>query len=178
LIEVETTLRKILAIELDALAQQIKRELEAQGHKLTGSLLRSVDFRIEAKGTELEGVVEFLEYGRYVNTGVAAANIPFQKGSGRKSSRYIDALIDYWRKRGLGEKESKRAAFATATKHSREGMPTRSSKRFSSTGRRTGAVNIAIDKRQPNIEKALDQGIEKYVIARVEMPLADLQKYV
>jgi hypothetical protein len=51
--------------------------------------------------------------------------------------------------RGLGSREALSAAFATAKKHKREGMPSRGSYAFSSNGRRTGFVKNTLEQYLP-----------------------------
>jgi hypothetical protein len=53
------------------------------------------------------------------------------------------------------DKEALGIAFAIASKHKREGMPTRSSARFSQTGKRTGFIETALDALMPQIEEAI-----------------------
>jgi len=179
MIDVNKAIRKVLEIELPVMVAAARKELEAQGHKLTGALIRSVDFKIErTPGGGIEGTVFLNYYGEFVNTGVKAARIPFSPGSGRKSSKYIDALVSYFKLRGVNGPEARRAAFATAMKHKKEGMPTRASRRFSNTGRRTGALNVAVEKASPKIFNAIEDNLERILLARVSVPFNELQKIV
>lgn len=173
--DLEQQIQKILNIELPVMSRAIQDELKAQGHNNTGSLIRSFEVVVERKGSKITGGIKANFYLEFLNTGVRAANIPFQRGSGRKSSKYIDSLIDYFRTKGLSAKESKSAAFATAVKHKREGMPTKASKRFSKTGKRTGAVNIAVDKTQDKVIQKLEDEFGRIISLRIEQPFRDLQ---
>lgn len=157
------------------MVKDMKQSYRDQGHFNTGAGIRSIDFRIERDGTSLVGIVEFHFYMAYLNTGIPASRIPFQRGSGRKSSKYIDALVDYFRKKGLSPKDSKRAAFATATVHKKEGMPTRASRRFSKTGKRTGAADIAIQRTHPKLEREVKERIDDFVLASIDIPFQQLQ---
>jgi len=118
------------------LISKAREELEAQGHKLTGSLERSLQFTIQGDLNKLIGSVYMADYGIYVDKGVKASRIPYSKGSGAKTSKYIAGLTDFFIKRGLDFKRARGAAFATAKKQKREGMPTRSSYAYSKNGRR------------------------------------------
>lgn len=142
-----TTIRQVFEKANAQLIEAIHRELREQGHYLTGELERSVQGTV----TETEGdatlVGTALDYGQILNKGVTAARIPFggSNGDGKGTSKYIQALIDYFKKRGLDDKEAMRAAFATAHKHKKEGMPTSTSKKHSTTGNRLNFIGIVND---------------------------------
>lgn len=130
--------RKEVAKAMDHLQAAFRDELKQQGHYNTGKLSDSIEYQIELVATSIIATMFIEDYGFPIDTGVGAANIPYQRGSGAKSSKYIDGLVSYFKSKGLGEIEGKRAAFATANKHKKEGMPTRSSFAYSNNGRRTG----------------------------------------
>ena len=128
------------------LIEALKDEYKAQGHVLTGRLIKNIKATITQAGERMESEITLLPYARYLERGVKARNIPFSPGSGRKSSKYIDALIQYFLQRGVRPvEEAKRAAFATARKHKKEGMPTRSSFKYSKNGRRKFAIRETIE---------------------------------
>ena len=175
---VQQQLEKILAIELEPMSLEIQEELKAQGHNNTGNLIRSFEIVVSRSGRNVVGEIRANFYIEYLNTGVKAANVPFQRGSGRKSSKYIDGLIDYFRTKGLSAKESKKAAFATANKHKQDGIPTKASRRFSTTGKRTGAINIAVDKTQNKVIQKIEDEIGRLIEVRIEQPFRQLQNIV
>jgi hypothetical protein len=119
-----------------------KKELQEQGHTLTGKLEKSLRVEISISLNSFVGKVYVSDYGIILDKGVKANKIPYRKGSGAKTSKYIEALTKYFQLRGLDFKKAKGAAFATAHKQKieREGMPTRNSYRFASNGRRTGWI--------------------------------------
>lgn len=122
-------------------------EWRQQGHELTGQAAQELEVRIVQRAGEihLEGWV--LDYMATLNRGVGADKIPYSPGSGASSSKYIEGLISYAQKRmGASRQEAERIAFAIASTHKREGMPSRGSKRFSSSGKRTGFIDEAMDK--------------------------------
>jgi len=121
-------------------------EWEKQGHQMNGSRMESIEFEVfDAKGAMIIDVFGS-KYHKYINEGVPANRIPFQPGSGKKTSLYIDALQNYAKKRmGAGEKESKSIAFAIAHKQKKEGMPTKGSFDFSTTGKRTGFIEATLE---------------------------------
>ena len=157
--------------------EAVKIELAAQGHKLTGALIDSVTYQVKEtdKGAIIEGIL--LDYGIPVNTGVPASNIPFtlnnkgslkafKKANFRRStgvSKYIAGLQLFAILRfRVPKKEALSIAFAIATKHKKEGMPTKGSKRFSSTGKRTGAIQEALSKIDAKIQEIINEVIVVY----------------
>lgn len=140
-IELKTGLEKAMVF----LRDKLREELAKQGHVLTGALKDSIDFTISEIPFGWKGSMTALDYGLFVEFGVKAANIPFSgTGDHGGKSKYIEGLIRFWELRGLARSEAIGAAFATAYKHSREGMPTRSSYAHSKTGERTGFVKSVI----------------------------------
>jgi len=129
----------------DLIISDIKTNLKDQGHNNTGSLLNSIDFKAYQAADTIVSDFFMNDYWNKVNYGVSASRIPYRRGSGAKKSKYIDALINYFLSKGYSDKESKSFAFATATIHKREGMPTKASSRFSKNGERTGFVTKVID---------------------------------
>lgn len=137
---------------IKTLISALSEELIAQGHRNTGSLIKSFEGRVrpDKLGVEIWGN----KYAHYVDKGVKANRIPYTKGRGRGGrSKYIQALIEYFKQKGVAD--PKAAAFATANAHKREGMPTRRSLRFSSTGKRTGFIGTAIQKNRESIDREL-----------------------
>lgn len=154
-------LEQIASLALQAVAIEWK----AQGHNLTGKAIRELETRIieKANSTIIEGYV--IDYMATTNQGVPASRIPYNPGSGARSSKYIDGLIDYVKRRmGKSEREAQRIAFAIASKHKREGMPTKASRRFSKTGKRTGFIEQALDDIEPQLAQLIEQGIEESII--------------
>ena len=131
--------------------EDLKAEERLQGHYLTGNTEKSFENR-ETKipgGVILEvvasGIVSILEEG------VAADKIPYDSSvrTGAKTSNYIQGLKGFAMLRfGLDEKAALSVAFAIAKKHEKEGMPTKGSSQFSSTGERLKAVQIAFSAKE------------------------------
>lgn len=139
-------LQSIVADLMKELQSALRAELEAQGHKLTGNLSKSIMYEISVNGNEAVGQMFYEDYGVYINLGVSAQKVPFGSGRGRGgTSEYIQGLISFWEKRGLTGRDAVGAAFATAHVHKRDGIPSRGSYKFSSTGERTGFVRTAIN---------------------------------
>jgi hypothetical protein len=115
----------------------------------------------------IEGYVP--DYMDINNSGVTAARIPYTPNSGRPPSKYISGLIDYVKRRmGKSDKEAKGIAFAIASKHKKEGMPTKGSVRFSTTGKRTGFIEQALDKSSPKFIELIENAITFSVEATIE----------
>ena len=160
-----------LAKDISTLAiTAVVNEWKAQGHNLTGKAISEIETIVKFQVNELQITGLVLDYMAINNQGVTADRIPYYPGSGRKTSKYIDGLIEYAKKRmGASDKEAKSIAFAIASKHKKEGMPTRASARFSSTGRRTGFIEIALEKNNAKfielIENAIKYSVEVTVLS-------------
>lgn len=134
---------------------------KAQGHSLTGNAITQMETRImqTTKGYDIDGYV--LDYMAYNNQGIPASQIPYSPGSGKRYSKYIAELIDYAKRRmGASQRDAQRIAFAIASKHKREGMPTKASARFSSTGRRTGFIEEALDGKEAQFAALIEEAVE------------------
>ena len=150
---------QIARLALEAVAIEWKN----QGHNLTGKAIQELETRIIAGGDIIiQGYVT--DYMANINAGVTAANIPYSPGSGASSSKYIAGLIEYAKRRMLvGDREAKSIAFAIASRHKKEGMPSKASVRFSSTGKRTGFIEAALDGVEPKLAALIEQGIEETI---------------
>lgn len=135
-----------LKIGMERLQKTSRDNLEQQGHVLTGKLRDSIEFEIVEQGDKVTATMMCEDYGLAMEFGVPADRIPYSPGSGAGHSKYIEGLITFFKKRGLNEKMAIGAAFGTARKHKREGMPTFASRRFSKTGERTGFASSALEK--------------------------------
>ena len=163
------TLESLLKDIMVELQTALRTEADAQGHRNTGKLSDSIRFEISADGIHAVGRMYVAEYGIYVNVGVTADRIPFGKGGGTPggTSQYIQGLIEYWEDRGLSGREAIGAAFALAHVHEREGMPSRASYQYSSTGERTGFVNRVLEKHIPDIEKRLSEKYGLFLVGQI-----------
>ncbi len=147
----------------------VANEWRAQGHELSGSAVKQMEtvVKFEINTLVIEGLVP--DYMAINNSGVTAARIPYTPNSGRPPSKYISGLIDYVKRRmGKSDKEAKGIAFAIASKHKKEGMPTKGSVRFSTTGKRTGFIEQALDKNSPKFIELIENAITFSVEATIE----------
>jgi hypothetical protein len=146
------------------LDKELADELADQGHRLTGALEASIKGTVVATGNAVIGSTTMLNYGKYVENGVPASSIPFSQGSGAKSSKYIDGLTRFFILRGLSPKEAKSAAFATAKKQKKEGMPTQNSYSFSHNGFRTKFIENSESAARKNLDTVVKTGIDNIVL--------------
>jgi hypothetical protein len=159
---------EILAKQIGAiLVRAIQRQFILQGHRLTGKLNSSIEdiVKLTVTGATIQIVME--EYGIIQNNGVSASRIPYdptrRTGAGR--SQYIEGLRKFAVLRfGLSGKEALGAAFAIARKQAQQGMPTKGSFRFSKTGRRTGAIEAALEDVDMEITRLSEQFLEDIII--------------
>lgn len=146
------------------LRQRLGRELADQGHRLSGELVSSLEYKVQTTANGLTLDFFASEYGVYLNAGVPANRIPYTAGrrgsGGRGTSAYIQGLIRYVQRRmGLRGKEGVSVAFAIARKHKREGMPTAASYRFSNNARRTGWVDVILEQSEGRINEIVQEWI-------------------
>src|SRR5205085_1958203 len=82
----------------------LRKEIVAQGHHLTGAMEESLEAKVGKRGKAetMEGFAVL--YTKFVDEGVPAASASFKQ---------FPFLVDYFRKRGLGDQEAKGAAAAT-----------------------------------------------------------------
>jgi hypothetical protein len=159
-----------LAEDISVLAiSVVANEWRLQGHELTGAAVKQMEtmVRFEINTLIIEGFVP--DYMAINNQGVPANRIPYYPGSGRKESEYIKGLMKYVQQRmGKSEKESKSIAFAIASKHKKEGMPTKTSAKYSKTGKRTGFIEQALDKNNAKFIELIENAVTFSVEATIE----------
>ena len=113
------------------LESDLKAELRAQGHYLTGELERSINSTLQeiAGGESLE--VTAADYIQQLETGVPASQI-------RATPAYYAAIEKYVELRfGLFGAKAAHVASLIVSKHKAHGMPTAESYAYSDTGHRT-----------------------------------------
>jgi hypothetical protein len=137
--EILTYIDKLKTVLSKALAE----EWEAQGHKITGSIVDNIEYVVKQETNMLTLSGLMYPYGNIIAAGVKSENIPYSGRTGRGgTSKYITALQDYVKMRMHinDEKKSLSIAFAIAQTQkfsgSFMGMPTLRSYSFSKTGSR------------------------------------------
>lgn len=156
--------------------RQLTVELMGQGHKLTGTLIQSLEAKVDtASGLTIAFLME--RYGIVLNDGVKASRIPYsgrrpETGRSGRTSKYIQGLIEYVKRRkGLSGKEAKSMAFAIAAKHKKEGMPTKGSFKYASNGRRLGWIDYTITEESDAITAIIARYIEIEITTILEKKL-------
>jgi len=139
----------------EVVKKAVKQAFIMQGRTLTGALVNSIDYSVNA--TVTSAFIEFtlLDYGMILNYGVPANRIPFSPNSGAKSSKYIDGLKMYAKLRfNANDKEAERIAFAIAHKHKKFGMP---------LDKKTGAVEQGLKKSSDEVEALISEALTKVI---------------
>lgn len=143
----QTELIPVVEVTMALIQKKLRESQREQGHDNTGKLRESIKYDVIADTRTIVGRMYFEDYGLYVNVGVRAANVRYP----------ISVMIEYFRSKGLNEREATSAAWATRTVHQREGIPTRASSRFSQTGQRTQFVEKAIEESLDDIGAIIDE---------------------
>jgi hypothetical protein len=139
----------------EVVKKAVKQAFIIQGRSLTGALVNSIDYSVNA--TVNSAFVEFtlLDYGMILNYGVPANRIPYSPGSGAKSSKYIDGLKLYAKLRfNANDKEAERIAFAIARKHKKFGMP---------LDGKIGAVQNGLDDSKQEVEELINEALTQVI---------------
>jgi hypothetical protein len=152
----------------EVVKKAVKQAFIMQGRTLTGALVNSIDYSVNA--TVTSAFIEFtlLDYGMILNYGVPANRIPFSPGSGAKSSKYIDGLKMYAKLRfNANDKEAERIAFAIAHKHKKFGMP---------LDKKTGAVEQGIKESSDEVEALISEALTQVINVMFLSSFAEVKK--
>ena len=152
----------------EVVKKAVKQAFVMQGRTLTGALVNSIDYSVNA--TVNSAFIEFtlLDYGMILNYGVPANRIPFSPGSGAKSSKYIDGLKMYAKLRfNANDKEAERIAFAIARKHKKFGMP---------LDKKTGAVEKGLDESKEEVEELINEALTQVINVMFLSSFAEVKK--
>jgi hypothetical protein len=152
----------------EVVKKAVKQAFIMQGRTLTGALVNSIDYSVNA--TVTSAFIEFtlLDYGMILNYGVPANRIPYSPGSGAKSSKYIDGLKMYAKLRfNANDKEAERIAFAIAHKHKKFGMP---------LDGKTGAVEKGIKESSEEVEALISEALTKVINVMFLSSFAEVKK--
>jgi hypothetical protein len=152
----------------EVVKKAVKQAFIMQGRTLTGALVNSIDYSVNA--TVTSAFIEFtlLDYGMILNYGVPANRIPYSPGSGAKSSKYIDGLKMYAKLRfNANDKEAERIAFAIARKHKKFGMP---------LDGKTRAVEKGIKESSEEVEALISEALTKVINVMFLSSFAEVKK--
>mgnify|MGYP000948642637 CR=1 FL=1 len=106
--------------------KQLASELVSQGHKLTGSLIKSFELETEKQAEKVSYSFLMLNYGLSLEYGIKPNKIPYSVLPRNRggTSKYIEGLIRFARIKFRADKRrAKQIAFAIARKHKKEGYP-------------------------------------------------------
>lgn len=168
--EILNKLAGAISEQMAELKKRLVAELDAQGHRITGNLEKSITYTVKAGGQTVVAEMTANTYGVYLEFGVKPERIPYGRGGGKGGkSKYIQGLVRFFQLRGLNDREALGAAFATAKVQGREGMPTRGSFAFSSNNRRTAFIRETVEAFLP----VLRDNLSKKTGLIVDLVLAD-----
>ena len=135
------------------LVEVLQRELLNQGHKATGDLINSINYKIEGMDLIIQTPKEYVS--------------AMENGLPKGHKVPISALIRWIEIKGIatGEKEIISAAWAIRAAIIREGSPTRGAFKFSKNGRRTGFAAVVIDQYTKQMLEIVQNEVTKDVKA-------------
>ena len=140
------------------LSEALMNEFEAQGHKMSGAVVRDIEYVVKQEVNKISIAGMMYPYANYLAAGTKAAKIPFSGIGGGGTSLYIQALKNYARQRmGIdNEKKALSVAFAIAHTQKKHGMPTPGSYAYSSTGKRTEWIGDAFKRDESKIVEVVE----------------------
>lgn len=152
----------------EVVKKAVKQAFVMQGRTLTGALVNSIDYSVNATVTSAYIEFTLLDYGMILNAGVPANRIPFSPGSGAKSSKYIDGLKMYAKLRfNANDKEAERIAFAIAHKHKKFGM---------ALDKKTGAVEKGLEDSKDEVEALISEALTEVINVMFLSSFAEVKK--
>lgn len=167
-----TTIQDIYQGAEKLINEVLRKEIIAQGHHLTGALEDSLGSLVSAKGKAVVMEGTAVGYSKFVNEGFPASSANYGQ---------VPFLIEYFQKRGFPLASSNpqtptavALAFATVRKWMKEGMPTQSSKRFSSTGSRTQLIESAFIGAESKIDEYMSDGFDFVVEERFQKEKSEI----
>ena len=161
------------------LRRELLKEWTAQGHYMNGKVVNEAEFVIEATMNTIRMDLFVPIHGAFMETGTPAEKIPYSGRSGRGgTSKYIQALMGYVQKRmAISDMaRQKSIAFAIAETQRKEGMPTKGSYQFSTTGKRTEWLQTVFDRNQNAIRDFLFRQMSVVLETRFENMITTYQR--
>jgi hypothetical protein len=133
-----------------AIIEDLKRELRAQGHYLTGALEASLKTHEVNENGGVVLTAEALGYLQTLEDGIPASQIGFDAKSIAEMTRYVELRMGYKGKYAI------KVALLILKKQSKDGNPTKGSYAYTKTGFRTEAVKDSFETNQPRYLNLLD----------------------
>jgi len=133
------------------LVDKLKEELTQQGHRATGELIDSINYKVDG------GVLYVQTPKDYVKA--------MENGLPKGHKVPISALIRWIEVKGIasGDVEVKQAAWAIRAAIIREGSPTKGAFKYTSNSRRTGFAEVVIDQYTKKVLLIIQQQIGKSI---------------
>ena len=152
------------------LSEALMNEFEAQGHKMSGAVVRDIEYVVKQEVNKISIAGMMYPYANYLAAGTKAAKIPFSGIGGGGTSLYIQALKNYARQRmGIdNEKKALSVAFAIAHTQKKQGMPTRGSYAYTSTGKRTDWVTEAFKRDEQKITDVVEEMAFNMLVVKLD----------
>lgn len=132
---------------------------DAKKHTLTGKLIADISTEVTLNQGEI--IIDYMayKYGAYLNSGVKASEVPYNRGSGAGHSLFIDGLIRYVQQRmaisDIGKAKS--VAFAIANTQKQKGMP------YKTQGEGSKWIDSAVKEAEPELENIFETLSEDFI---------------
>lgn len=164
-------MRRLLGMSIDNTLNELGRiatekiinELIQQGHRTTGKLIDSVQYKVYKDLFEDGLEVSLFRYGIYVDKGVSSQRFKISRA-------YITAIVRWLRvKQFVGDDKKLRSiAWAIGKTHEKEGIPTLNSYQHSKNGRRLNFIGVATRDIGEAARKAVGDAGEKEVLIKID----------
>jgi hypothetical protein len=163
---IQTDIQKLESV----LSEALMNEFEAQGHKMSGTVVRDIEYVVKTEVNKISIAGMMYPYANYLAAGTKAAKVPFSGIGGGGTSLYIQALKNYAKVRmGIeNEKKALSVAFAIAHTQKKHGMPTPGSYSYSSTGKRTEWISDAFKNNEDKITEVVSQMAFNMLVVKLD----------
>lgn len=154
----------------EILEAMLMAALLSRGLKASGDLINSVEVKVKEFVSSIVIEGEFNFYGAIMDAGVPANRVPFNPGSGAKTSLYLAGLQRWIRIKGFaqGVKQVLGIAFAIANKHKKVGIPVDKSK--------VGWMTQTLDKNEAKIVKDIENALDKQMTLIIDNLVRETQQ--
>lgn len=161
-------LRRIMNEAVEIIIREGREELIEQGHNASGRLIASFEGQVQEVANQFFAEISVNDYAIYLDTGVPAKSIPYSRGSGAKTSKFIQGLFEWsqYVKPGLPDSERRAFVFSVANSMKKQGSPTSGAYAFSRNGRRKGWTDETIRAAEESIARMIEDG--KFVEIAIE----------
>lgn len=172
-------LKRITLKAVKLLTKRGQRVLEEQGHRASGKLIDTMAaIMISEKPSSWIAGIEIEDYGIDVDTGTPANRVPSPFKDVGEFKQYIERLKQWADqvKPGMDQLERSNFVLAVNRKHRIEGIPTKDSRRFSRTGRRTGWIKEAFEDKQIQEEVRQELDLFTFFVAFFDRAIQEAER--